>query len=107
MVLFDPPPPVTCPCQLDSLDGGPDLMPCSPNFHVPWFTVSVSLVELAFFLYHAIHLSQEHCMEVTDSGPVPYCSVLIYNPYRRYEVSGMEQGSTAQGMDSCTGNCAL
>ncbi len=39
------------------------------------------------FLYHVINLKVEHCIEIDAMGPVPMCSVLIYNPQRRYEVS--------------------
>jgi hypothetical protein len=45
-----------------------------------------SIVELLVFLYHVIELRKDHCMTVDDGGPVPLCSVLIYNPFRRYEV---------------------
>ena len=32
-----------------------------------------------------VHFPKEHDMPITRNGPVPYCSVLIFNPYRRYE----------------------
>lgn len=47
--------------------------------------ISITLIELGFFLYHCLHLKFVHGMEITWEGPVPYCSVFIYNPYRRYE----------------------
>ena len=37
------------------------------------------------FIYHCVHLSTEHGQEITWSGPVPYCSIFIFDPYRRYE----------------------
>ena len=49
------------------------------------FMLLITLVETAFFAYVSVHLSTQHGLEITWEGPVPYCSVLIYNPYRRYE----------------------
>lgn len=71
----------------DSADGGPEIYPCSPSYFVPYFTVAISLIELMVYLFHVIYLSQKYCMEFTASGPYPLCSVLIYDPERRYEVS--------------------
>jgi membrane associated rhomboid family serine protease len=31
-------------------------------------------------------ISEAHNLPVTWEGPVPYCSVLIYNPKRRWEI---------------------
>lgn len=50
-----------------------------------WFMLVITIIETAFFAYHSIHLSQNHGMQITWDGPVPYCSVLIYNPHRRWE----------------------
>lgn len=50
-----------------------------------WFMLVITLIETGFFCYHAIHLSTNHNIHVTWDGPVPYCSVLIYNPHRRWE----------------------
>ena len=50
----------------------------------PLFMILITLLELAIFIYHVIHLP-EHGQTVTWDGPVPYCSIFIYNPYRRYE----------------------
>ena len=47
--------------------------------------IGITVIETAFFLYHSIHLSTVHNMEITMDGPVPYCSMLIYNPHRRWE----------------------
>ena len=74
----------------DIIDGGslaPDIFPHSHAYHVPLFILTISLVEIIVFAYHTIDLSQYHGEAVTSSGPVPYCSALIYNPYRRHEVS--------------------
>lgn len=49
------------------------------------FMILITLAETAFFAYHAVHLPEAHNVEMTWDGPVPYCSVLIYNPKRRYE----------------------
>ena len=43
--------------------------------------VSLTLAELALYLV-TVFTTQE---EVTWTGPVPFCSPLIYNPYRRHE----------------------
>jgi hypothetical protein len=48
---------------------------------------TLSMVELFLFLYEVVHLKNGHCIEVDANGPAPLCSSLIYNPYRRYEVS--------------------
>ncbi len=45
-----------------------------------------SILELCVFLYHVVNLKNTRCIEIDAHGPVPICSVLIYNPYRRYEV---------------------
>ena len=50
-----------------------------------WFMILITLIETCFFTYHCVHLSTEHGIEITWDGPVPYCSVLIYNPQRRWE----------------------
>ena len=50
-----------------------------------WFMLLITVIETCFFAYHCIHLSSEHNIEITWDGPVPYCSVLIYNPDRRWE----------------------
>ena len=46
----------------------------------------VTLIETIIFTYHCIHLSTEHGLTISWDGPVPYCSVLIYDPYKRYQV---------------------
>ena len=43
----------------------------------------VTLIETIIFTYHCIHLSQFE--PITWDRPVPYCSVLIYDPYKRYQ----------------------
>ena len=47
--------------------------------------IGITVIETAFFLYHSIHLSTVHNIPITMDGPVPYCSMLIYNPHRRWE----------------------
>jgi len=54
---------------------------CPPR----WFMIGITVIETAFFLYHSIHLSTVHNIPITMDGPVPYCSMLIYNPHRRWE----------------------
>lgn len=65
-------------------DGGPDIFPHSHNYHVPLFTLSVSILELCVFLYHVIDLHINFNKSETGDGPVPLCSIFIYNPYRRH-----------------------
>ena len=55
---------------------------CVSNF----FPVTGSVLELLVFLFHLVHMKKKHCIEIDDSGPVPICSIMIYNPKRRYEV---------------------
>lgn len=47
----------------------------------PLFIILISILEIAFFIYYCNILGS-----VSTSGPVPWKSVLIYNPYRRYEI---------------------
>ena len=47
--------------------------------------ILVTAVELAIYLFHVVHFNTKHDMDITWHGPIPYCSVLIYNPYRRWE----------------------
>ncbi len=49
------------------------------------FMLLITLVETGFFVYVSWHLSAKHGLQITWDGPVPFCSALIYNPYRRYE----------------------
>ena len=42
--------------------------------------------ELGLFVYTSLHLSKDHDMAIEWDSPVPYCSYLIYNPERRWEV---------------------
>ncbi|TRY70811.1 hypothetical protein TCAL_10009 [Tigriopus californicus] len=55
------------------------------TFPPPLFISIVTLMELGIFIYHAVHLPRAHGLPMTWEGPVPYCSVLIYNPFRRWE----------------------
>ena len=55
---------------------------CTP---FKWFMPLMTILETAVFIYHCVHLSTEHDQEITWSGPVPYCSIFIFDPYRRYE----------------------
>ncbi len=82
-----------------------EIYPHSQRFSVPYFIISIrfaqsniksysstikylflSILELCVFLYHVVNLRNHSCIEIDAYGPVPTCSVLIYNPYRRYEV---------------------
>lgn len=49
------------------------------------FMLAITALQTGFFVYLSVHLSDAHGLEITWDGPVPYCSVLIYNPYRRWE----------------------
>ena len=48
------------------------------------FMILITALETAIFIYHVFHLP-EHGQIITWEGPVPYCSVMIYNPHRRWE----------------------
>lgn len=48
----------------------------------PFFIVFISIFELVTFVYYALRADEQ----LSISGPVPFNSKLIYNPYRRYEV---------------------
>ena len=50
-----------------------------------FFMIFITILETACFTYHAVHLPRAHNQEITWEGPVPYCSVFIYNPHRRWE----------------------
>ena len=54
--------------------------------NITHFLSIVTALESAIFIYHLIHFPAEHATDVTWSGPVPYCSVLIYHPRRRWEI---------------------
>ena len=43
--------------------------------------LGLTLAELGLYLYTVLTAVEP----VTWTGPVPFCSPLIYNPYRRYE----------------------
>lgn len=47
----------------------------------PIFIILISLLEIGIFVYYCVILQ-----DVSTSGPVPWKSVLIYNPCRRHEV---------------------
>jgi len=63
---------------------GPNVFPRNIKFHLPVFMIIVTTLEVVLFLVSAIQLT-ETCQPVTWQGPVPVCSALIYNPYRRWE----------------------
>ena len=52
-----------------------------------------SIVEITVFLYHTIDLTQNQDMPIQADGPSPLCSCLIYDPFRRYEVSQIFNGT--------------
>lgn len=49
--------------------------------HPPFFIVFISIFELCSFAFYAFRAEEP----LTFTGPVPFKSKLIYNPYRRYE----------------------
>ena len=57
---------------------------CSPPTFV---MIGLTLLELAMFAYTSIAMSQSETepKPITWTGPVPYCSHLIFNPRRRWE----------------------
>ena len=54
-----------------------DEFSCMPP---PIFLILISLIEVVVFVYYAVEMG-----EVTATGPVPFDSVLIYNPHLRQE----------------------
>eukprot|EP00092_Neocalanus_flemingeri_P002773 GFUD01002970.1.p1 GENE.GFUD01002970.1~~GFUD01002970.1.p1 ORF type:complete len:434 (-),score=114.84 GFUD01002970.1:63-1364(-) len=56
---------------------------CTPPTFVMVF---LTLMELAVFIYTSTYLSTSYSVPITWTGPVPYCSALIYNPSRRWEL---------------------
>ena len=52
---------------------------CSPPTFV---MIILTMAELVLYLYSVLTIDKE----ITWTGPVPYCSPMIYNPQRRYEV---------------------
>ena len=52
---------------------------CKPPTFVMMF---LTLTELVLYLFTVFTMDEP----ITWTGPVPYCSSLIYNPYRRIEV---------------------
>ncbi|CAB4058757.1 RHBDL1_2_3 [Lepeophtheirus salmonis] len=55
---------------------------CSPP---TYFMIIITILETGFFIYHSLHLSLVRGLTITMNGPVPYCSLLIYNPRRRMD----------------------
>jgi len=56
---------------------------CKPPTFVMGF---ITLLELASFVYTSTYLYTTYEVPLTWTGPVPYCSALIYNPSRRWEI---------------------
>ena len=54
----------------------------------PLFTLSLILANLAIYISHVIHFVQQG-REIDSRGPVPLCSVLIFNSDLRHEVCGI------------------
>ena len=52
----------------------------------PCFTLLLTLVNVSVYVYHVTVLSA-HGQQVSWSGPVPLCSLFIFNPDLRYQVS--------------------
>ena len=57
---------------------------CSPPTFV---MIGLTLLELVMFAYTSIAISQSETepQPISWTGPVPYCSHLIFNPRRRWE----------------------
>jgi len=56
---------------------------CSPP---TLFMIFISLVELGLFIYTSLRIPDDYGTSISWTGPVPYCSLLIYNPTRRWEI---------------------
>ena len=53
---------------------------------LPWVLLGISLIQIVLFCIHAVHLAKDHGLSITWQDPAPRCSMLIYNPYRRWEL---------------------
>jgi len=56
---------------------------CSPPTFI---MIGITAIELAMFVYTSVYLTYVKDNNITWTGPVPFCSHLIYNPTRRWEV---------------------
>jgi len=56
---------------------------CSPPTYA---MLGLTVLELAMFVYISVYLVGTHDIPITWTGPVPYCSNIIYNPRRRWEI---------------------
>ena len=56
---------------------------CKPPTFV---MVIITILELVAFINTSYYLYTTYEKPLTWTGPVPYCSLLIYNPSRRWEV---------------------
>ena len=54
----------------------------------PLFTLSLILANVAIYISHVIHFVQQG-REINSRGPIPLCSVLIFNSDLRHEVWGI------------------
>jgi len=59
-----------------------ELRLCPP----PLFIIITSILQLGFFVFHVHHLAEEHSEHVSWDGPAPLCSILIFNPEKRYQI---------------------
>ena len=51
----------------------------------PLFTLALIILNLAVYISHVVHFVQQG-REIDARGPVPLCSVLIFNSDLRYQV---------------------
>ena len=51
----------------------------------PFFIILLTIVQIAIYIYHCIYFSNLG-VPITWTGPSPFCSVLIYNPGKRYQI---------------------
>jgi len=52
----------------------------------PIFLAIISIIQLSFFIYHVVHLQEDHNMAIFWTGPAPLCSVMIFSPDKRGQV---------------------
>ncbi len=53
----------------------------------PLFTFTITVSQVGFFVFHVFHfLAKAESIFFTWKGPYQFCSALILNPFRRYEV---------------------
>ena len=51
----------------------------------PFFILLLTIFQIIIYIYHCVYFTSIG-VSITWTGPAPFCSVLVYNPEKRYEV---------------------